>query len=204
MVPRCLEDQVQTQKHNPLRPFSIWPLQTILPDTNPSSATLQDPALANSFQPNPTGFHPPPPNIFMFSSSLAFLPVALSSLLAPLVFSNRHYKTQVRLHLFQETLRPVSSLTYILMTTAVLPKSTRKERAQKTSREGFPGGAVVKKSRATAEDTGLIPDPRKPHTPWSNLTHPLQLLTLCSRAWEPQLLKPACSRACAPQEKPPQ
>ena len=32
----------------------------------------------------------------------------------------------------------------------------------------------------------------------------LQLLSLCSRAQEPQLLKPKCPRDCAPQEKPPQ
>ena len=39
----------------------------------------------------------------------------------------------------------------------------------------------------------MIPDPR---------AHASQLLSLCSRAWEPQLLKPRRPRACAPQEKP--
>ena len=37
--------------------------------------------------------------------------------------------------------------------------------------------------------------------PWSNQAHALQLLSLCSRAWEPQLLKSMCPRAGASQQR---
>ena len=32
----------------------------------------------------------------------------------------------------------------------------------------FPGGPVVKNPPANAGDTGLVPDPGRPHMPWSN------------------------------------
>ena len=59
---------------------------------------------------------------------------------------------------------------------------------------------------------GLSPGPGRSHMPWSNLARAPQLLSLCSRAREPQLLSPHATtteahapRACAPQqEKPPQ
>ena len=65
---------------------------------------------------------------------------------------------------------------------------------------GFPGGAVVKNPPANARDTGLIPDPGRSHTLWSN------------EAPAPQLLSPraATTEGRAPrthawgQEKPPQ
>ena len=77
---------------------------------------------------------------------------------------------------------------------------------------GFPGGAVVKNPPANAGDTGSIPGPGISHMPWRNWACAPQLLSLCSRAREPQLLSPrattteACApRACAPQQgKPPQ
>ena len=69
----------------------------------------------------------------------------------------------------------------------------------------FPGGAVVKNPPANVGNTGSSPGPGRSHMPWSNYTHVPQLLSLCSIAREPQLLKPARPRDCAPQqEKPPQ
>ena len=59
---------------------------------------------------------------------------------------------------------------------------------------------------------GSSPSPGRFHVPWSNLAHVPQLLSLCSRAREPQLRSPhaTASEAWAPrarapqQEKPPQ
>ena len=77
---------------------------------------------------------------------------------------------------------------------------------------GFTGGAVVKNPPANAGDTGLSPGPGRSHMLRSNLARAPQLLSLCSRAHEPQLLSPCATtpearapRARAPQqEKPPQ
>ena len=55
---------------------------------------------------------------------------------------------------------------------------------------GFPGGSVVKKLPANAEDTGSTPGPSRSHVPISDQTHAPQLLNLCSRAGELQLLNP--------------
>ena len=74
---------------------------------------------------------------------------------------------------------------------------------------GSPGGSVVKNLPANAKDTGLIPGPGRSHMPQSNEAH-TQLLSLCSRAWEPQILRPPAiaTEACVPkahtlqQEKP--
>ena len=76
----------------------------------------------------------------------------------------------------------------------------------------FPGGAVVKNPPANVGDTGLSPGPGRSHMPWSNKARVPQLLSLCSRAHEPQLLSPHATiiearqpRARAPQqERPPQ
>ena len=63
-----------------------------------------------------------------------------------------------------------------------------------------PGGLVVKNLSASARETGLIPDLGRSHMPQSNQLYAAQLLSLCSRAWEPQPLQPPAS---APrQEKP--
>ena len=78
--------------------------------------------------------------------------------------------------------------------------------------EGFLGGAVVKNLPASAGDIGSSPGPGRSHMPWSNEAHAPQLLSLHSRACEPQLLRPCATTteahtptACAlQQEKPPQ
>ena len=57
---------------------------------------------------------------------------------------------------------------------------------------GFPAGAVVENLPANAGDTGLSPGLGRYHMPRSNWTHAPQLLSLSSRAFMPQLLKPAC------------
>ena len=77
---------------------------------------------------------------------------------------------------------------------------------------GFPGGAVVGNPPANAGDTGSSPGPGRSHMPRSNEARAPQLLSLRSRAREPQLLSPCATttearapRARAPQqEKPPQ
>ena len=45
---------------------------------------------------------------------------------------------------------------------------------------------------ANARDMGSIPGPGKSHMPRSSSARGPQLLSLCSRAREPQLLKPVC------------
>ena len=49
---------------------------------------------------------------------------------------------------------------------------------------------MVKNSPANAGDTGLSPGPGRSHMPRSNKAGAPQLLSLRSRAREPQLLKP--------------
>ena len=53
---------------------------------------------------------------------------------------------------------------------------------------GVLGGSVVKNLPANAGDMGLIPDPGRSHVPRGNWDHVPQQLSLCSRAWELQLL----------------
>ena len=60
----------------------------------------------------------------------------------------------------------------------------------KVQRGDFPGDAVIKNLPASAGDTRLIPGLRRSHMPWNNWAREPQLLRLCSRAHEPQLLKP--------------
>ena len=55
----------------------------------------------------------------------------------------------------------------------------------------FPGGALVKNPPANARDTGSSPGPGRSHMLRSNQARAPQLLSLRSRACEPQLLKPA-------------
>ena len=69
--------------------------------------------------------------------------------------------------------------------------------------QGFPGSSGVKNQHANAGDTGLTPDPGRSRVPQSNSPLAPELLSQCSRAWEPQLLKPTCSRAPAPQQEKP-
>ena len=75
----------------------------------------------------------------------------------------------------------------------------------------FPRGTVDKNLPANAGDTGSIPGPGKSHMPWSREAHAPQLLSLRSRACEPQLLSPRAAttearvpRARAPQQEKPQ
>ena len=71
---------------------------------------------------------------------------------------------------------------------------------------------MVKSPPANAGDMGSSPGPGRSHMPRSNKARAPQLLSLCSRACEPQLLSPQATtteahvpRARAPQqEKPPQ
>ena len=55
---------------------------------------------------------------------------------------------------------------------------------------GFPAGSMVKNLCSSAEDKGSIPDQGRSHMSWTNWVPPTpQLLSLCSRVQEPQLLK---------------
>ena len=53
---------------------------------------------------------------------------------------------------------------------------------------GFLGGSVVKNLPANVGDTGSISGPGRSHMPWSIEAQAPQLLSLCSRAWDLQLL----------------
>ena len=64
------------------------------------------------------------------------------------------------------------------------------ETFKKSLSRGFPGGAVVKNPSANAGDTGSSPGLGRSHMPRSNEACAPQLLSLRSRACEPQLLKP--------------
>jgi len=54
----------------------------------------------------------------------------------------------------------------------------------------FPGGSVVKHLPANTGDTGFIPGLERSHMPRNNKACAPELLSLCSRAWEPQPLSP--------------
>lgn len=76
---------------------------------------------------------------------------------------------------------------------------------QKRARDtgGLPCWLSSRESDASAGDGGSIPGMRRSHMPWSNSAWASQLLSLCSRVQEPQLLKPECPWAWAAQpEKP--
>ena len=60
----------------------------------------------------------------------------------------------------------------------------------------FPGGPAVKNLPANAGDMGLIPDPGRFHMPsWNEACGP-KLLSPCSRAHEPCLLRPRAWSPC--------
>ena len=72
----------------------------------------------------------------------------------------------------------------------------------------FPGGTVVKNLPANAGDAGSNPGPGRSHMLRNNKARAPQLLRLCSRAYEPQLLSPRATtteahmpRACALQRE---
>ena len=60
---------------------------------------------------------------------------------------------------------------------------------------GFPGGTVVRNLPANAGDTGSSPGPGRSHMQWSYWAPELQLLSLHSKAREPQLLSPRTATA---------
>ena len=62
---------------------------------------------------------------------------------------------------------------------------------------GLPWSLSDENLPASAGDIALVPDSGGSHMPPSNLAHAPQLLNLCSRVWEPQLLKPEGPRALA-------
>ena len=70
--------------------------------------------------------------------------------------------------------------------------------------QDFSGGPVDTNLPADAGDSGLIPGLGRFHMLQSNQARVPQLLSLCSRACELQLLKPLCSSAHTPQEEKPQ
>ena len=59
---------------------------------------------------------------------------------------------------------------------------------------GFTGSSVVKNPLANRGAIGWILGPERSHMPLSNKVHAPQLLSLCSRAWKPQLPKPTWPR----------
>ena len=59
------------------------------------------------------------------------------------------------------------------------------------------GGSVVKNLPANAGDRSSIPGPGRAHTLQSNSAPALQLLSLCSGAWEPHLLSPQARSLCS-------
>ena len=67
-----------------------------------------------------------------------------------------------------------------------------KEYLFKTQQWSFPGDPEVKNLPCNARDTGLIPIQGRSHMLQSNEACEPQLLSLCSGAWELQLLKPTC------------
>ena len=80
----------------------------------------------------------------------------------------------------------------------------------KKNTQGFPGSAVVKNPPANEGDTGSSPGPGRSHMLQSNEARVPQLLSLHSRAREPQLLSPCATttearapRAHAPQQEKP-
>ena len=74
-------------------------------------------------------------------------------------------------------------------------------------KEDFPGDPVVKNLPASAGDMGSIPDLGRSHMLQGNKAC-AQLQSMCSRAWEPQLLSPCalepmlCSKRSHHKEKP--
>jgi len=61
----------------------------------------------------------------------------------------------------------------------------------------FPGGTVDKKPPANAGNTGLIPGLGRFHRPWATKVRVPQLLSLHSRAHEPQQVSPRAATADA-------
>ena len=69
-------------------------------------------------------------------------------------------------------------------------KRMKLDSSNSTKFKGFPGGSVIKDLPANAGDMGSIPGLGRSHMLRSKSAHEPQVLSLCSRAWELQLLKP--------------
>ena len=69
------------------------------------------------------------------------------------------------------------------------------------TKQGFPGGSVVKNTSANAGVTGSIPGPGRVHEPWNNKARAPGPLGLRSRAQEPQPLSSRghCGSALEPE-----
>ena len=68
-----------------------------------------------------------------------------------------------------------------------------RNKSKNNMNRGLPGSSVVENPLVNAGDMGLIPGPERSHMPWNNQAHKPQLLSLCSRAREPQLLSPGAA-----------
>ena len=93
----------------------------------------------------------------------------------------------------RDSFNPISNMwiRYSTLNVVQLLKEGRTNTGQeKNHRLGFPGGAVVKSPPANAGDMGSSPGPGRSHMLRSNWARAPQLLSLCSRACEPQLLSP--------------
>ena len=72
-------------------------------------------------------------------------------------------------------------------------QSMNSNHMHKTCPQGFPGCSVVKNPPAIAGDMGLIPGLGRSHILQSNQAREPQLLSLCPRDQEPQLMGPHAS-----------
>ena len=70
---------------------------------------------------------------------------------------------------------------YLEESSTIMPQYRR---TLTTDAGGCPGGSVLQKSPASVGDTGLIRDPGGSHMPQGSDAGALQLLSVCSRAWE--------------------
>ena len=80
-------------------------------------------------------------------------------------------------------------------------KRKESRKSIKSVERGLPWWLSGKNLPVNAGKMDLIPDPRRSHVAQSNAAHAPQLLNLCSRAWEQQLLKPKHLESALQQEK---
>ena len=71
-----------------------------------------------------------------------------------------------------------------------LPLDTTKPTSTSNRLFGPPWWLSGEESAFQCRRHGSIPDPGRSHMLWSSSAHAPQPLSLCSRAWEPQLLRP--------------
>ena len=80
-----------------------------------------------------------------------------------------------------------------------MPVFDRKRTVTYSQLRGIPGDSVIKNLHANVGDLNLIPSPER-YMPLASLAHAPQLLSLCSQAWELQILKAAHPRVHASQQ----